>query len=185
MHNLHSDPDLTRLYTTLAGPLERIVRLDVRAPDVVVEDACQFAWARLIDRGRGVRQEATLSWLATTAVREALKLISRRQRELSLEAALDQLGEASMPPSPEQPHLRLDLLDGMRALPARQQRFLWMQALGLSYAEMAAREQCTLRTVERQVLRAKHGFRAAYEGAPVDDDSAGGLQALGVVRAAP
>ena len=36
---------LVELYGQLSKRLERIVRRDVRAPDPVIEDACQFAWA--------------------------------------------------------------------------------------------------------------------------------------------
>ncbi|MBV8956985.1 MAG: sigma-70 region 4 domain-containing protein, partial [Solirubrobacterales bacterium] len=36
-----------------------------------------------------------------------------------------------------------------------QQRILWLHALGLTYAEIADYEGCTLRTVERQLLRAR------------------------------
>ena len=84
-----SDPvlDVDELYRALAGRLERIVRFDVRAPEPVVEDACQFAWSRLVDHCDRVRRETALSWLATTAVREAVRLIRRQARELSLDAA--------------------------------------------------------------------------------------------------
>jgi DNA-directed RNA polymerase specialized sigma24 family protein len=46
-------------------------------------------------------------------------------------------------------------------LPARQQRLVWLQGVGFSYDEMAEREGCTPRTVERQLLRAKRTMRAA------------------------
>ena len=36
--------DVGELYRSLAGRLEQIVRLDIRASDAVIEDACQFAW---------------------------------------------------------------------------------------------------------------------------------------------
>ncbi len=49
----------------------------------------------------------------------------------------------------------------LAALPARQRRLLALQAFGLSYAEIAGREGCTPRTVERQLLRAKRALRDA------------------------
>ena len=156
--------DLGELYATLAGRLERIVRLDVRAPDAVIEDACQVAWSRLVDHRARVRREAALSWLAKTAVREAFKLIRREDRELSLDAVLELTGDAVLPsssPGPEQLFECSALLESVRALPERQQRMLWLHALGLSYAEMAHHEACTERTVERQLLRAKRALRAA------------------------
>ena len=75
--------DLDRLYALHARHLEHIVRSDVTAPDNVVEDACQFAWSRLIDHASRIRSERALSWLATTAVREARRLNRRAWREAS------------------------------------------------------------------------------------------------------
>ena len=49
----------------------------------------------------------------------------------------------------------------LAALPARQRRLLALQAFGLSYAEIAQREGCTPRTVERQLLRARRALRNA------------------------
>jgi RNA polymerase sigma factor (sigma-70 family) len=153
------------LYRRLSTRLERIVRRDVRAPDAVIEDACQFAWARLVNHCEGVRRESALSWLATTAVREALKLLRRDDRELSLEATIELAGDAVVAgefPGPDELLERLERLASIEALPVRQQRLLWLQGLGLSYDEMAAHEGCTLRTVERQLLRARGTLRAAH-----------------------
>ena len=156
--------EVGELYPLLSTRLERIVRRDVRASDAVIEDACQFAWGRLVHQCERVRREAALSWLATTAVREALKLIRRDDRELSLEATVELAGDAVVHgelPGPDELLERLDRLAGIHALPVRQQRLLWLQGLGLSYDEMAAHEGCTLRTVERQLLRARGTLRAA------------------------
>src|SRR5437588_11822956 len=79
--------DVAELYARLARRLEHIVRLDVRAPDVVIEDACQFAWSRLLHHRDRVQHDTVTSWLARTAVHEALKLLRLDRRELSLQAA--------------------------------------------------------------------------------------------------
>jgi RNA polymerase sigma factor (sigma-70 family) len=150
------------LYATLSARLERIVRLDVRAPDAVIEDACQFAWIRLIHHRQRVRSDAALSWLARTAVREAFKLSRREQRELSLDALLETTNTVLPAPGPSPQELveQLELLDSVALLPERQRRFLWLHAVGLSYSEMAVHEDCTRRTVERQLLRARTAVRA-------------------------
>jgi len=150
--------DVGELYRRLAARLERIVRSDVRASDAVIDDACQFAWACLVSNCERVRREAALSWLATTAVREALRLLRRDGRALSLEATFDGAGEAApsaVAPGPDEIVERLERLEKIGTLPVRQQRLLWLQGVGLSYAEMARHEACTTRTVERQLLRAK------------------------------
>ncbi|MGI8411512.1 MAG: sigma-70 family RNA polymerase sigma factor [Solirubrobacteraceae bacterium] len=154
--------DLGELYGELSGRVKRIVRGDVRAPDPVIEDACQFAWSRLVDHRERVNADKVLSWLVTTAVHEAYKLIRRDDRELSLDAVLEH-GEESWidvrSPPPDELLEQREQLDAIRALPERQQRLLWLHGLGLSYTEMATHTGCTTRTVERQLLRAKHRMR--------------------------
>jgi RNA polymerase sigma factor (sigma-70 family) len=155
--------EVGELYRLLATRLEQIVRLDVRAPDAVIEDACQFAWSRLLHHRDRVHRETVLSWLARTAVHEAFKLLRRDRRELSLEEATEQ---------PIAPVLRCDLtpvevfelrerLDELARLPERQRRALWLHALGLSYVEIAQHEKCTIRTVDRQLVRARQGLARA------------------------
>lgn len=156
--------DVAELYRAWSGQLQQIVRIDVRAPDAVIEDACQFAWSRLLHHPHRVRPETALAWLARTAVHEAFKLLRRDRRELSLDLELEQAGapaarlEAS---SPDELVEHRERLAHIGQLPRRQQRLLWLHALGLSYAEMALHEGCTARTVERQLLRARHEIRAA------------------------
>jgi RNA polymerase sigma factor (sigma-70 family) len=152
------DPDVTELYRALGSHLTRIVKLDTNASDLVVEDACQHAWDRLIGRAAGLRRDCALSWLATTAVREARRLASRDAREVPLD-------DAAAPPTCDDVLERREQLTLIRGLPERQQRLLWLQALGLSYEEMATYTGYTRRTVERQLLRARHTIRALAAGA--------------------
>jgi RNA polymerase sigma-70 factor, ECF subfamily len=147
--------DIGDLYGTLAGRLERLVRLDVRASDAVIEDACQAAWCLLLRHGDRVQRETVMAWLARTAVHEAFRSLRRCRREAALESA----DLASGQPPPEEVVLQRERLNELAALPARQRRLLWLHASGLSYAEMAAQERCTRRTVERQLLRARAALR--------------------------
>jgi RNA polymerase sigma factor (sigma-70 family) len=154
--------DVDALYRSLSPRLERIVRTDVRASDPVIEDACQFAWSRLVHHAGRVRHETALSWLATTAIHEAFKLIRRQDRELSLDAAVEQAGDAVLAagaPSSAELFENRERLQAIRSLPERQQRVLWLHALGLSYTEIAIYTGWTPRTVERQLLRAKRTMR--------------------------
>jgi RNA polymerase sigma factor (sigma-70 family) len=154
--------DVGELYGSLAGRLEQIVRLDVRASDAVIEDACQFAWYRLLQHSHRVQRETAMAWLARTAVHEAFKLVRRDRRELSLEAVLADGGQAAFAIAPATPQELLEYRERireLRRLPKRQQRVVWLQAFGLSYVEMAAHEGCTRRTVDRQLQRARAGLR--------------------------
>ena len=159
--------DVAQLYEELAPRLRSIVSRDVTAPPAVIEDACQFAWSRLIDHRERVCMETAPAWLATTAVREAFKLLRRRNREESLDAAVDEVGEASVHPrstATEDLYEQRQKIAEVRRLPLRQQRLVWLQALGLSYAEMAAHEGATMRTVERQLVSARRQIRTAHMG---------------------
>jgi RNA polymerase sigma factor (sigma-70 family) len=160
--------DVDALYRSFAQRLEQIVRADVRAQDAVIEDACQFAWGRLVHHSHRVRHECALAWLAQTARREAIKLARREGRELSLDAALEggvPTLRATFGPGPEdvfEQRQRLALVGG---LPERQQRVLWLHAMGLSYEEISRETGYSLRTVERQLLRAKRSMRLLEAGA--------------------
>jgi RNA polymerase sigma factor (sigma-70 family) len=154
--------DIAELYCEFALRLQQIVRSDVRAPEPVIEDACQFAWSRLVDHAGRVRRESALAWLAKTAVREARRMASRERRELSLDATVEDAGDRILlrvTPGPDEVVERQERLAHIALLPERQQRLLWLHALGLSYVEMADHTGCTLRTVERQLLRAKRSMR--------------------------
>lgn len=155
--------DIGELYAALSKRLEHIVRSDVRAPEPVIEDACQFAWSRLIRHCHRVRRDTALPWLTTTAIREAFKLIRRDGRELSLDAALETSGEPSLhldSPRTEELVEQHERLAELRHLPERQQRLLWLHGFGFTYGEIAGYTGYTTRTVERQLLRAKRRLRA-------------------------
>lgn len=154
--------DVDALYRALGRRLEQIVRTDVRAPEPVIEDACQFAWSRLVFHAHRVQRECVLAWLVQTARREAVKLMRRDQREVSLDAVLEQelpVGRAGAGIGPEGVFEQRQRLELVRGLPERQQKVLWMHALGLSYSEIALQTGYSLRTVERQLLRAKRSVR--------------------------
>jgi RNA polymerase sigma factor (sigma-70 family) len=146
--------ELAGLYRANAERLRQLVRFSVRAPDAVIDDACQIAWSRLIARRVDLGKESVFPWLFTTASREVLKLLQRSGREFPL----DQLRERHQM-GPEQIIEFRERLAQIRALPRRQQRLVWLQGLGLSYAEMAVYTGDTERTIERQVLRARRALR--------------------------
>ncbi len=156
------DASFHQLYERLSRRLEQIVRTDVRAPEPVVEDACQFAWGSLLAHATRVRAEAALSWLATTAVREAWRLMRTRERDVPLESN-DLAGSGSREPTSAVMTEALvedrELLKLIRELPERQQRILWLRGLGLSYEEIAAYTGDTPRTVDRQLRRGRRRIR--------------------------
>ncbi len=167
--------DVGALYARSEGEVRGHVRNGVTAPEVVIEDACQFAWCRLLHHRDRVSRDRAVAWLVTTAVHEVFKLKRRASRELSLEALMEETGDLQLSrtaPSAHaalEPRLRLELLG---SLPERRRRLLWLQALGFDYREMATHTGATVRTVERQLSRARAGLnladgdRAASAAAP-------------------
>ncbi len=156
--------DLGELYAELARRLEQIVRREVRAPAPLIEDAWQFAWWRLVVHAHRVDRKAALSWLAKTAVHEALKLTRREERDLSLEARLQGPAEAEMSsrwPGLDQIAEQRAKLELLGALPLRQRMVLLLQAAGFSYEETAGSLGLFRRTVERQIMRGRQKLRAA------------------------
>jgi RNA polymerase sigma factor (sigma-70 family) len=155
--------DVAELYPLLARRLERIVHFEVHASDAVIEEACQFAWTRLVLHADRVHRDRALAWLATTARHEALYLLRCERRQVSLEATLEAVGDSAIPgraPSPHELCEQRERIASVSSLPARQQRALWLHAAGYTYAEISGETGDSLRTVERLLLRAKHAVRA-------------------------
>jgi RNA polymerase sigma factor (sigma-70 family) len=158
--------DVGEIYVGNAARVRRLVRHSVRAPEPVIEDACQTAWTRLVRDRRRVCADKAVPWLVTTAVREAVRLIRRGSREVFLEELLDEGGELHELAGPgleetAEHHARLD---AVRLLPERQQRLVWLQALGWSYTEMAEQTGATTRTIDRQLVRARRRLAVPGEG---------------------
>jgi RNA polymerase sigma factor (sigma-70 family) len=156
--------DVGAVYVSSAAKVRRLVRHSVRAPEPVIEDACQTAWTRLVRDRTRVRSDTAVAWLVTTAVREAIRMTRRAGRELFLEDLLDDSGELpdldGRPATDEVVECRLRL-QSLQALPDRQQQFVWLQALGWSYAEIADLTGATPRTIDRQLLRARRALEIA------------------------
>lgn len=154
--------DYDSAYRLLAPRLERIVARNVVAPGPLIEEACQFAWSRLVAADPAVAPGATLGWLTTTATREAIRARRAQRRELPLiaEHGVGEVIELPAPgPGPDRVVEMREQLAQIHRLPARQRRMLWLQGLGYGYDEIAAQTGDTRRTVERQLLRAKHTLR--------------------------
>jgi RNA polymerase sigma factor (sigma-70 family) len=157
--------DEAELYRALANRLERIVRGEVSAPAELVEDACHHAWTKLINHSEQVHRDTALAWLVRTAVREAWKLSRRERREASLEASADGVDEPQIPtrlPGPEERLEFRERLAELELLSERQRRLVWLRAAGLSHVEMAAYTGDSVRTVERQIVRATHRMRELH-----------------------
>ena len=148
-----------RVASLYAEYATRVMRLVARHASGDVEDASQIAWERLITHDEvDLDSRGVINWLVITAAREAWK---RSGRELlSTDGELvEPAGHASDPlnviADRDQARRRL------ARLTERERQFLALQALGISYREIAQTTGSSLRTVERQILRARHKLQSS------------------------
>jgi DNA-directed RNA polymerase specialized sigma24 family protein len=148
--------DEAELYAQNAERLRRHVSAAVRTSPAVIDDACQFAWTALLRHQP--RRETWFAWLRMVAIREAWHLSRLEGRTAPLEAAEFELAGGV---DPEQHLAARESLRLVASLPPRQRRMIALQAAGHSREEIAGVTGDTVRTVDRQLVRAKHRLRAA------------------------
>jgi len=157
--------DFDAAYRRLAPRLERNVRLAVRAPRPVIEEACQTAWIRLLTADPPVARDAALGWLTTTAAREAVRAARAGRRERPLGDCLGEVIELpARAPGPERVAELREQLAEIRRLPVRQRQIMWLRSLGYGYEEIVALTGDSYRTVERQLVRARQTLRQRAAG---------------------
>lgn len=180
MLHARSAAEQRALYSRLAPQLARVLSATVQADEEVLEEARHLAWIRLLCGEAHVDEEHALGWLATTARREALRMLRRNrahpgsvgEQVTPEDAAADRRGASPAlsvgcrfaPPPPLPTEAVAELRERLRTvdrLPLRQRRLVWLQAAGYDYAEMAERTGETLRSVERQLRYAKRTLTAA------------------------
>jgi RNA polymerase sigma factor (sigma-70 family) len=163
---------MTALYEQQAANIERIVAARARVPHTVLQDACQTAWMRLwIHTEVDLQAGGVVAWLTMVATREAWKRAELREIPAGSWATQGEdlpAGELAEPvgdtPDPFEVAIDHEHRDELRArllaLTQREREYLALQALGLSYKEIAARSGDSERTVQRQILRGAKKFRS-------------------------
>ena len=147
-NNLQGDEGT--LFSRFAERLVRVVRRAVNTTPEIVEDACSFAWAQLVRCQP--RRETIFNWLCTVAIREAIRL-DRAERRL---VTLDEVTEPIAPVDAfEQWEDVTEAMDFLMRMPDRKRRIYLLHALGYTYAQIAELEGATLKTIDRQLARAR------------------------------
>jgi RNA polymerase sigma factor (sigma-70 family) len=149
---------VTELFARYHDVIRKHVQGVVNTSAENVEDACMFAWTKFLSIERDQIKDAR-SWLATLAIHEAFKLDSRARRTRPLVNKEDEVVDIADPRDELAAALLLaDAGDVVKAasLSARQAQILGLHAAGFTYEEISAQTGDSRRTIERQLLRARH-----------------------------
>jgi DNA-directed RNA polymerase specialized sigma24 family protein len=157
---------IAAIHGEYARELQRRVARRAHADPQTIEDACSQAWLQLLTHRSvdlGPPDCGVLGWLTQTATREAWRLAARQLRDGLLDpATIDgerrlrgPLGAGADELADQ--HARLDLV---AQIPQRPRRFLLRLALGYSYRDIAAHEDASMTTTNKQIARAKRLLRA-------------------------
>lgn len=165
---LHGDE--SELYRRHHRALLARTRRAVRAPEALIEDACQFAWLALCRHQP--ERDNVLAWLGVVARHEALRLVGQWKRltPASSVSITDERGnrqefDPDLTPAPERDPLdALDAratFDALAALKPAQRSALALKAFGFSYREI--QRLCGDRTytwVNRHITEGRAALRA-------------------------
>jgi DNA-directed RNA polymerase specialized sigma24 family protein len=153
-----------RHHQRLLGSVSRAVC----APDAVVEDACAFAWQRLIET-QPQRSERIFGWLRKVAIHEAWRLARNERREApprqpGQSGDQDGAGDVweSLIPSRWCLEQRLEALAALRllaSLPEKQRDYLSLLIAGFSYAEIQELRFASLTNVNKHLVKARARIR--------------------------
>jgi RNA polymerase sigma factor (sigma-70 family) len=163
--------DEADLYTEHSARLLRHVRGVVRTSDEIVEDACAAAWAILLRR-QPDRGHTLFGWLRVVAIREAIRMDRAARAVSSYEAVIAaaehedseaEVGKERPRPQParsDESTIRArEALRDLAQLRKRPRRILALHVAGYSYDEIGELTGDTVRTVDRQMRRARDGVR--------------------------
>jgi DNA-directed RNA polymerase specialized sigma24 family protein len=182
-HPRRTTPDrierIAAMHAQHARRLERQVACRVYATPQTIEDACSFAWMQLVRHTSvdlGLPDAPALGWLSLTATREARSLEAKRAREqlvddIDLERARwrrEQVAPGTEDLAAQRARLRL-----VTQIPERPRRFMLRHALGYTYREVAADENVSMTTTDKQIARGKRLLRALDAADPSEHGRSG------------
>jgi RNA polymerase sigma-70 factor, ECF subfamily len=151
------DQEFARLYEEQFGAVYRAAYA-LSGDQSLAEDAAQEAFARALERWRRLRGRPWAGgWVMTTALNVARRMLRRRG------------GSPPTPTRADDPDLRVDLLQAIRALPPRQQEAVVLHYLAdMSVAESATAMGCEEGTVKAHLARAREAMARSLGGDRVD-----------------
>jgi RNA polymerase sigma factor (sigma-70 family) len=165
--------DEAELFAQHGDRLLRQVRAAVNTSDAIVEDACAEAWAILLRR-QPDRTPTLFGWMRIVAIREAIRMDRRARPVVSMDVLAATpvhadgdtpgVSRQALPPthSDDAVIVAREALRELAQLPARQRRLFALHVAGYSYEEIAQLTGDSLRTVDRQLRRARQRVRRPH-----------------------
>ena len=171
----HNDPSLSEsrvasagaqhdLYVAYAKRLRRVVGSQVRTSDANLEDACSYAWTQLAATPLS-REGSIFAWLATVAIRQALRLHRLDHRDIR-EGDEMNLDALELPTASTAPADRMTLermAEVLRTIHPRKRRMLLLHAAGFTYQEIATEHGVSVERARMLVYRARLQVRERSE----------------------
>ena len=152
--------DEQALYARYAERLRRLTQLTVRTSPENVDDACAFAWSRLLINQP--RRETVFPWLREVARNEAIRLDGISRRLLALDEDRTWSDVPQLVPNRgdvDQIHGMIELGERLDALPKRQREMLLLHASGWTYDEIGTRLGVSKSRVNQLMKRASVRMR--------------------------
>jgi DNA-directed RNA polymerase specialized sigma24 family protein len=154
--------DVEKLYRRHHRELHRAVSRAVQAPNELIEDACQTAWAILLRRVP--ERDQVFAWLRVVAIHEAYQLSAIDRRDARLERLCSQEGDwnevIADPRTLEDAIEALEALRALASLPEHRRVDLALKVAGYSYEEIRARTPARTRTnVNKSLVKARAEIR--------------------------
>jgi RNA polymerase sigma factor (sigma-70 family) len=140
------------LYSAQHARLRAVVARAVNTSDANINDACSFAWLRLMTRQP--RRATAFAWLAKVAVREVWRL-DRAERARSARADVESPDIADEA-DPAGDRIALEeVLEALAEIHPRKRSMLVMHSLGFTHAEIAAQHGVSPARARELVYRAR------------------------------
>ena len=152
------------LYRRHHRALRHALARNVTGSNELIEDACQFAWLKLIDSQP--ERDTIFGWLFVVALHEAYRLSAIARRDVRLEQLRSEDGAwdeiTADPRTVDAAHDALEALRILAALPERQRTDFALQVAGYSYEEIRTRTPGrTMTNVSRSLAKARARLRRA------------------------
>jgi RNA polymerase sigma factor (sigma-70 family) len=140
-------------YATEHARLRAVVARAVNTSDANIDDACSFAWLRLLTNQP--RRATAFGWLAKVAIREAWRLDRTERARSTVTGHLHSLEIADEADRAEERLAFEEMLEALATIHPRKRAMLVMHTLGFTCAEIAVAHGINPQRARELIYRAR------------------------------